>query len=204
MRSVLRPGPARSTRVRALHAKVKNQRRDALHKWSRRTVDRCAEIVIGDVRPSAVGKTTLAKSVYDSGWTMLRGMLKYKSEHAGIRCDVVSEYNSTRTCSCCGAIPDSSPRGRAGLRIREWTCCECGALHDRDVNAARNILVGGASPSCRGNPRPLGTGRMSSSAQNGRGPGLAVLSAGSAQVWLLWTVFTLRSGIQVAHGLARG
>ena len=73
---------------------MKNQRRDALHKWSRRTVDRCAEIVIGDVRPSAVGKTTLAKSVYDSGWTMLRGMLKYKSEHAGIRCDVVSERNS--------------------------------------------------------------------------------------------------------------
>ena len=139
-------------RVRALHAKVKNQRRDALHKWARRTVDRCAEIVIGDVRPSAVGKTTLAKSVYDSGWTMLRGMLKYKSEHAGIRCDVVSERNSTRTCSCCGAIPDSSPRGRAGLRIREWTCCECGARHDRDVNAARNILVAGHRHPAEGIP----------------------------------------------------
>ena len=130
-------------RVRALHAKVKNQRRDALHKWARATVDRCAEIVIGDVKPSAVGKTRLAKSVYDSGWTMLRGMLKYKSEHAGVRCVVVSERNSTRTCSCCGEIPASSPRGRAGLRIREWTCCECGARHDRDVNAARNILVAG-------------------------------------------------------------
>ena len=142
----------KTDRVRALHAKVKNQRHDALHKWSRRTVDRSAEIVIGDVRPSAVGKTNLAKSVYDSGWTMLRGMLKYKSEHAGIRCDVVSERNSTRTCSCCGTIPDSSPRGRAGLRIREWTCCECGARHDRDVNAARNILVAGHRHPAEGIP----------------------------------------------------
>jgi len=133
----------KKSRVRALHAKVKNQRRDALHKWARRTVDRCAEIVVGDVRPSAIGKTKLAKSVYDSGWTMLRGMLKYKSEHAGIRCVVVSERCSTRTCSCCGKVPASSPKGRTGLRMREWTCSECGARHDRDVNAARNILVAG-------------------------------------------------------------
>ena len=100
----------KKSRVRALHAKVKNQRRDALHKWARRTVDRCAEIVVGDVRPSAIGRTKLAKSVYDSGWTMLRGMLKYKSEHAGIRCVVVSERCSTRTCSCCG--PGSPPAVR--------------------------------------------------------------------------------------------
>ena len=139
-------------RVCALHAKVKNQRRDALHKWSRRTVDRCAQIVIGDVKPSAVGKTKLAKSVYDSGWTMLRTMLKYKSEHAGIECKVVSERNSTRTCSCCGTIPASSPKGRTGLRIREWTCCECGTRHDRDVNAARNILVAGHRHPAEGIP----------------------------------------------------
>ena len=127
-------------RVRALHAKVKNQRRDALHKFSRLLVDRCSEIVVGDVSPSAVGKTRLAKSVYDSGWTMLRSMLKYKSEHAGIRYAKVHERNTIRTCSCCGTIPASSPRGRAGLRMREWTCSDCGARHDRDVNAARNIL----------------------------------------------------------------
>lgn len=139
-------------RVRSLHAKVRNQRRDALHKWSRALVDRCAEIVVGDVKPSAVGKTRLAKSVYDSGWTMLRGMLRYKSEHAGVRCTVVQERNSTRTCSCCGNIPGSSPTGRAGLRIREWTCCECGARHDRDVNAARNILVAGHRHPAEGIP----------------------------------------------------
>ena len=139
-------------RVRNLHAKVRNQRRDALHKWSRNLVDRCGEIVIGDVKPASIGKTRLAKSVYDSGWTMLRGMLKYKSEPAGIRCKVVSERNSTRTCSCCGAVPASSPRGRAGLRMREWACCECGARHNRDVNAARNILVAGHRHPAEGIP----------------------------------------------------
>ena len=71
---------------------------------------------------------------------MLRSMLRYKCEHAGIRYAKVHERNTTRTCSCCGALPASSPRGRTGLRIRAWTCCECGARDDRDVNAARNIL----------------------------------------------------------------
>ena len=130
----------KTARVRALHAKAKNQRRDCLQKWSRSLVNRASEVVVGDVSPAAVGKTRLAKSVYDSGWTLLRRMLKYKSEHAGIRYAMVPEKNSTRTCSCCGIIPASSPKGRTGLRIREWTCCECGARHDRDVNAARNIL----------------------------------------------------------------
>ncbi|MDD2610305.1 MAG: zinc ribbon domain-containing protein [Giesbergeria sp.] len=50
---------------------------------------------------------------------------------------------STQTCSCCGVIPASSPKGRAGLGIRAWTCSDCGAAHDRDVNAARNILTAG-------------------------------------------------------------
>ena len=139
-------------RVRSLHAKVRNQRRDQLHKWSRALVNRCGEIVVGDVSPSAVGKTRLAKSVYDSGWTMLRGMLRFKSEHAGVRCAVVSERGSTRTCSCCGRIPASSPKGRTGLRIREWTCDACGARHDRDVNAARNILVAGHRHPAEGIP----------------------------------------------------
>ncbi|MFW9622282.1 MAG: zinc ribbon domain-containing protein [Macromonas sp.] len=55
----------------------------------------------------------------------------------------VNEAYTTQTCSCCGVIPASSPKGRAGLRIREWTCSECGAVNDRDVNAARNILAAG-------------------------------------------------------------
>ena len=129
----------RPRRVAALHAKVRDQRRDALHKWSRRLVDRASEVVVGDVLPSAVGKTRLAKSVYDSGWSLLRSMLKYKSEHAGIAYAQVSERGSTRVCSCCGGTR-GSPKGRADLGMREWTCGDCGARHDRDVNAARNIL----------------------------------------------------------------
>jgi hypothetical protein len=53
----------------------------------------------------------------------------------------VGEQYTSQTCSSCGALPNSRPRGIAGLGIREWTCCACGVTHDRDVNAARNILA---------------------------------------------------------------
>ena len=61
------------------------------------------------------------------------------SAHKAIFIEANERY-TTQTCSCCGCISDSSPKGRAGLRIRQWNCPECGASHDRDVNAARNIL----------------------------------------------------------------
>ncbi|OZB22923.1 MAG: transposase, partial [Pseudomonas sp. 34-62-33] len=57
--------------------------------------------------------------------------------------EVVNERYTTQACSCCGSISASSPKGRAGLRIREWTCVDCGTAHDRDINAARNILAAG-------------------------------------------------------------
>ncbi|WP_268745297.1 zinc ribbon domain-containing protein, partial [Photorhabdus temperata] len=62
---------------------------------------------------------------------MLKTQLKYKAIARSVMFDVVNENYSTQTCSCCGAISDSSPKGRAGLRIREWTCVECGATHNR-------------------------------------------------------------------------
>jgi transposase len=74
---------------------------------------------------------------------MLKTMLEYKSHQAGVVFEVVNESYTTQTCSCCGAIPASSPKGRAGLGIREWVCSDCGAAHDRDVNAAKNILAAG-------------------------------------------------------------
>ena len=67
--------------------------------------------------------------------------MEYKSQQAGVIFEVVNEAYTTQTCSCCGNIPSSSPKGRAGLRVREWTCSDCGAHHDRDVNAAINILA---------------------------------------------------------------
>ncbi|WP_218144498.1 RNA-guided endonuclease InsQ/TnpB family protein, partial [Giesbergeria anulus] len=98
---------------------------------------------VGDVASVKLVKTKMAKSTLDAGWAMLKTMLEYKSHQAGIVFEEVNEAYTTQTCSCCGSIPASSPKGRAGLGIREWTCSDCGAAHDRDVNAARNILAAG-------------------------------------------------------------
>ncbi len=102
-----------------------------------------AAIFVGDVASAQLVKTRMAKSVLDAGWSMLKTMLEYKSHQAGIVFEVVNENYTTQTCSCCGVIPASSPKGRAGLRIREWTCSGCGTEHDRDTNAAKNILATG-------------------------------------------------------------
>ena len=130
-------------RVRAIHAKIANQRKDLLHQFSTKLVRENAAIFVGDVASEKLVKTKMAKSTLDAGWASLKTMLEYKSHQAGIVFEVVNESYTTQTCSCCGAIPASSPKGRAGLRIREWTCSECGAVHERDVNAARNILAAG-------------------------------------------------------------
>ena len=130
------------TQVKTIHAKIANRRKDALHKFSRKLVNRCGEIYVGNVSSLKLVKTKMAKSVLDAGWGQLKAMLKYKSDHAGIVFKEVNEAYTTQTCSCCGALPDSRPRGITGLGIREWTC-ECGVTHDRDVNAARNILAVG-------------------------------------------------------------
>ena len=130
-------------RVKAIHAKIANQRKDALHKFSTALVRENAAIFVGDVASAKLVKTKMAKSALDAGWSSLKTMLEYKSHQAGIVFEVVNESYTTQTCSCCGSIPASSPKGRAGLRIREWTCSECGAVHERDVNAARNILAAG-------------------------------------------------------------
>ena len=80
----------------------------------------------------------MAKSVHDAGWTMFRHLLEYKAMTRKVVYREVSERFSTQTCSDCGAI--GGPKGREGLGIREWVCGECGAILDRDVNAAMNIL----------------------------------------------------------------
>ena len=131
-------------RVKAIHAKIKHTRQDLIHKFTTQLVKDNALIVVGDVRTTQFNskKGKLAKSVYDAGWFELKRQLTYKCENAGCRFEIVNERYTTQTCSCCGDM-SSSPKGRAGLRIREWTCSDCGAEHDRDVNAARNILAVG-------------------------------------------------------------
>jgi putative transposase len=131
----------KKARVRALHAKIANQRKDALHKFVRKLVQRCGLIVVGDVNSLKLAKTKMAKSVMDASWGQLKMMLGYKCDHAGIMFKVVNERNTTQTCSSCKQLPASRPRSITGLGLREWTCCGCGVTHDRDVNAAKNILA---------------------------------------------------------------
>ena len=132
-------------RVKAIHAKIKNTRLDLIHKFTTKLVKDNSLIVVGDVksRSFTTKKTKLAKSTYDAGWFELKRQLEYKCKHAGCQLEIVNESYTTQTCSCCHKISDSSPKGRAGLRIRGWACAECGTWHDRDINAAKNILAVG-------------------------------------------------------------
>ena len=128
-------------RVRSIHAKIANQRKDALHKFSHAMVSQYGAIFVGNISSQWMLKTSSAKGTLDASWSRLKIMLEYKSHQAGVIFEVVNEAYTTQTCSCCGNISSSSPKGRAGLRVREWTCSDCGAHHDRDVNAAINILA---------------------------------------------------------------
>ena len=126
--------------VKTIHAKVKNQRADTNHKFSTKLVKENALIVVGNVSSSKLAKTKMAKSVLDAGWYQLKQQLDYKSKAMQGLYIEVNEAYSTQVCSCCGCISDSSPKGRADLNKRDWTCSECGAEHDRDLNSAANIL----------------------------------------------------------------
>jgi putative transposase len=136
--------------AKRIHRKAARCRADALHKFSRKMVDRYQNIIVGDVSSLKLAKTRMAKSVLDSGWGMLRNFLDYKSQQAARSFEIVSESNTSVTCSACGG--PTGPRGVNGLIVRSWICRDCGELHDRDVNAARNILIGSrCRASVRGN-----------------------------------------------------
>ncbi|HEX8894917.1 MAG TPA: transposase [Terriglobales bacterium] len=98
-------------------------------------------IFIGNVNVSALARTRMAKSVLDAGWSLVRTMLQYRSDCAGVWFEEVDEAYSTQTCSCCNRR--AGRKGREGLGVREWACPECGAYHHRDINAADNILAAG-------------------------------------------------------------
>ncbi len=136
--------------AKRIHRKAARCRADALHKFSRKMVDRYQRIIVGDVSSLKLARTRMAKCVLDSGWGMLKGFLDYKSQQAARTFEVVSERNTSVTCSTCGAR--SGPRGVNGLIVRSWVCSDCGESHDRDQNAARNILIGSrCRTSVRGN-----------------------------------------------------
>jgi IS605 OrfB family transposase len=137
--------------AKRLHRKIRRRRQDACHQFSRRIINTYQNIVVGDVSSTKLARTRMAKGVLDSGWGMLKRMLQYKGEHAGRSVQVVDEKNTTRACSNCGAF--TGPRGLRQLAVRQWECAHCGESHDRDVNAARNILIAGSRcrTSVRGN-----------------------------------------------------
>lgn len=122
-----------------IHARITNGRRDFLHKLSTRIVREFDYIAVGNVNAAGLAKTSMAKSVYDVGWSSFRNMLRHKAITHGAWFEEVSEHFSTQTCSVCGAR--GGPQGRKGLVVREWVCSDCGYLHDRDRNAALNLLL---------------------------------------------------------------
>lgn len=125
-------------KVARCHARVGDTRRDWLHKLSTTVIRENQAVHVEDLAVSGLTRTRLARSVNDAGWSTFVAMLEYKARRHGRTFGKVDRwFPSTRTCSACGAIGERKP-----LNIREWTC-PCGAHHDRDVNAARNILAAG-------------------------------------------------------------
>lgn len=135
--------------VRKLHAKVKAQRSDFLHKASTNLVREHGAIFVGNVNASGLAKTNMAKSVLDAGWSAFRQQLEYKAKRHQVLFKEVNEAYSTQTCSRCGSV--EGPKGVAGFGIRRWVC-SCGAEHDRDVNAAQNIARRGLATLAEGAP----------------------------------------------------
>lgn len=129
-----------SRRVARIHAAVRDARRDHLHKVSTRLIRENQAICVEDLAVSnMVRNRNLASAISDAGWRELRTMLEYKAALYGRQFAVVSRWlPSSKRCHACGYTRESLP-----LSARNWTCPRCGAEHDRDINAARNILVAG-------------------------------------------------------------
>jgi putative transposase len=127
---------------RNLHIKIANKRKDYLHKESTKLVQSAKLIVVGDVPCKLMNRSkNLSGISLDSGIGMFKAMVHFKAKRAGATYFEVSERNSTQTCSKCQCKNSL----RIGLGVREWVCENCGSSHDRDINAARNILRAGIS-----------------------------------------------------------
>jgi putative transposase len=138
-------------RVARSHARIADRRRDFLHKLSTRLVRENQTVVIEDLTVRNLLKNgKLARAISDAAWTELRSMLEYKCTWYGRELVVIDRwFPSSKLCGTCGTVCEKLP-----LNVREWTC-ECGTVHDRDVNAARNILAAGlAAAACGDGVRP--------------------------------------------------
>ncbi|MDY6805168.1 MAG: RNA-guided endonuclease TnpB family protein [Cyanobacteriota bacterium] len=127
-------------RVAKLHAKIKEVREYFLHKLSIRLIRENQTVILEDLNVSGMIKNRkLSRAISDLGWRTFRTMLEYKANKYGREFQVINRWEPTsQKCSHCGFNG-----GKKELGIREWICLNCGTLHDRDVNAALNILSAG-------------------------------------------------------------
>jgi putative transposase len=124
-------------RVAVLHRKVRDARLDHAHKTALRLVRDNQAVYAEDLAVSGLMRTRLAKSVADAGWSQLLRCIAEKAAQYGRAFAKVGRFEPTsRVCSACGVNDGPKPLG-----VRQWTCAACGTVHDRDVNAARNILA---------------------------------------------------------------
>ncbi|WP_086662766.1 RNA-guided endonuclease InsQ/TnpB family protein [Lentzea kentuckyensis] len=138
-------------RVARTHARIADRRTDFLHKITARLVRETQTLVVEDLAVSnMVVNRRLARAIGDAGWRQFRQLLEYKAKWYGRDVITVDRwFPSSKLCSVCGALAVEMP-----LHVRTWTC-GCGATHDRDVNAARNILAAGLAVTvCGAGVRP--------------------------------------------------
>ncbi|MBK8454804.1 MAG: RNA-guided endonuclease TnpB family protein [Thiofilum sp.] len=127
-------------KVARIHAKITDSRLDNLHKLSRRLVNENQVICVENLAvKNMIKNPTLAKHIADASWGEFTCQLEYKANWAGrTYVEIGRFFPSSKRCSCCGFVKEKLP-----LDMRSWECPECGTTHDRDVNAARNILAVG-------------------------------------------------------------
>ncbi|MEF9902950.1 RNA-guided endonuclease InsQ/TnpB family protein [Streptomyces sp. P9-A2] len=139
-------------RVAKIYARIADRRRDLLHKLTTRLVRENQTLVIEDLTVRNMVKNhTLARAISDAGWSEFRSLLEYKATWYGREVIAVDRFfPSSRLCSACGTLQKKMP-----LSVRTWTCEGCGTVHDRDVNAAKNLLAAGLAVSvCGAGVRP--------------------------------------------------
>lgn len=139
-------------KVAKQHDRITSIRKNFHHQVSRKLVNENQVIVLEDLKVSNMIKNRkLSRAISEQGWYQFRMFLEYKCKWYGRELIIINQwYPSSKTCSSCGSIQSKMP-----LNIREWTCPDCGSVHDRDINAAKNILAVGTTVSaCGDSVRP--------------------------------------------------
>jgi len=139
-------------KVARAYAKVADARREFHHQLSTKLIRDNQAIGVEDLAVKGIARTRLAKSVHDAGWSAFVTMLEYKAARYGRTLVKIGRFTPTsQVCSACGAKDGPKP-----LHVRSWTCAACGAVHDRDHNAAINVktAAGLAVAACGAQVRP--------------------------------------------------